>query len=260
MSGKKWVLLVAGSKGWDNYRHQANVCCAYQLIKKHGIPDEQIVVMIYDDIANNPKNPFQGNIASVVPQMPNIYPGVPKDYSSVDVNPVNFLATLQGDDTTMKKIIRSGTNDNIFVYMSGTGGQGTFDFPEQSLGAADLIGAINNMHTAKKFSKMVICMDSDFSKSMFKDLSPLKNVYAVTSCDDNTQSYLSDRDPTRDVYLSDQFSSAWLKFIHMNDFSSATLKNQFDFITKYVQKPQCPPCNFGDMKLSECPLSEFLLN
>ncbi|KAA0704519.1 Legumain [Triplophysa tibetana] len=54
MSGKKWVLLVAGSKGWKNYKHQANVCCHYQLIKRQGIPDEQIVTMMYDDIASDP--------------------------------------------------------------------------------------------------------------------------------------------------------------------------------------------------------------
>ena len=34
---------------------QADVCHAYQVIHSHGIPDEQIVVMMYDDIANNPQ-------------------------------------------------------------------------------------------------------------------------------------------------------------------------------------------------------------
>ena len=29
--GKIWALLVAGSAGWDNYRHQADVCHAYQV-------------------------------------------------------------------------------------------------------------------------------------------------------------------------------------------------------------------------------------
>ena len=29
--GKIWVLLVAGSENWYNYRHQADVCHAYQV-------------------------------------------------------------------------------------------------------------------------------------------------------------------------------------------------------------------------------------
>ena len=36
--GQIWALLAAGSSGWDNYRHQADVCHAYQVRerkKKH---------------------------------------------------------------------------------------------------------------------------------------------------------------------------------------------------------------------------------
>ena len=40
---KLWVLLVAGSSGYMNYRHQADVCHAYQIVvKKHGVPKEQV--------------------------------------------------------------------------------------------------------------------------------------------------------------------------------------------------------------------------
>lgn len=48
-----WALLVAGSNGWFNYRHQADVCHAYQILHNHGIPDSNIVVMMFDDIAEN---------------------------------------------------------------------------------------------------------------------------------------------------------------------------------------------------------------
>lgn len=48
-----WALLVAGSNGWFNYRHQADVCHAYQVLHNHGIPDSNIVVMMFDDIAQS---------------------------------------------------------------------------------------------------------------------------------------------------------------------------------------------------------------
>lgn len=48
-----WAVLVAGSKGWSNYRHQADVCHAYQILHKNGIPDSNIIVMMYDDLARN---------------------------------------------------------------------------------------------------------------------------------------------------------------------------------------------------------------
>lgn len=52
-SAAHWAVLVAGSNGWFNYRHQADVCHAYQILHNHGIPDTNIIVMMYDDIANN---------------------------------------------------------------------------------------------------------------------------------------------------------------------------------------------------------------
>ena len=32
---------------------KADICHAYQVLNAHGIPDERIVVMMYDDIAHN---------------------------------------------------------------------------------------------------------------------------------------------------------------------------------------------------------------
>ncbi|KAL1277368.1 hypothetical protein QQF64_024041 [Cirrhinus molitorella] len=101
-NGKQWVMLVAGSNTWDNYRHQANVCHAYQIVHQNGIPDDQIVVMMYDDIAYNKNNPYPGNIINK-PNGPNVYPGVPKDYTGEDVTPENFLAALKGDRCAVKK-------------------------------------------------------------------------------------------------------------------------------------------------------------
>ena len=37
--GNTWVVLVAGSTGWGNYRHQSSVCKAYQLAHQAGVPD-----------------------------------------------------------------------------------------------------------------------------------------------------------------------------------------------------------------------------
>mmetsp|Transcript_49051 Transcript_49051/g.115320 ORF Transcript_49051/g.115320 Transcript_49051/m.115320 type:complete len:82 (-) Transcript_49051:268-513(-) len=35
----KWAVIAAGSKGFWNYRHQADACHAYQLMLKSGIPE-----------------------------------------------------------------------------------------------------------------------------------------------------------------------------------------------------------------------------
>nr|XP_009305247.2 legumain-like [Danio rerio] len=254
MSGKTWVLLVAGSKDWDNYRHQANVCCAYQLMKKQGIPDEQIVVMMYDDIANNPNNPFPGSIRSVVDQT-NVYKSVPLDYTGNKVKSKNFLAVLRGDDSAGGKIIRSKKNDNILIYMSGVGSDANFKFPQDSLDAHQFTTTINTMSDNKKYSKMVIFMDSDNSQSVFKGLYTNIHVYGVASCDSANQNRSVQNDPDRGIYLSDQFSAAWLTFISTADLEKATFSKLFDYIKN---KDDSCPCEIGDKEIPKLLISNFL--
>jgi legumain len=73
----RWAVLVAGSSGYGNYRHQADVCHAYQLLRKGGVKEENIVVFMYDDIATNGLNPRPGVIINH-PQGDDVYAGVPK--------------------------------------------------------------------------------------------------------------------------------------------------------------------------------------
>ena len=56
---------------------QADVCHAYQVLKKGGMKDENIVVFMYDDIAHNRINPRQGVIINH-PSGTDVYNGVPK--------------------------------------------------------------------------------------------------------------------------------------------------------------------------------------
>jgi legumain len=65
-AGSIWALLVAGSNTWMNYRHQADICHAYQVLHAHGVPDDHIVVMMYNDIAHNEENPNPGEIMNHV--------------------------------------------------------------------------------------------------------------------------------------------------------------------------------------------------
>ncbi|KAK7169493.1 hypothetical protein R3I93_005454 [Phoxinus phoxinus] len=260
MSGKKWILLVAGSKGWEHYKHQANVCLHYQLIKRHGIPDDQIVVMMYDDIAHSKENKVsKGEIVSIIDGL-DVYSGVPKDYTGEDVTPENFLSALRGDTNTNKKFIESGPNDNIYVYMTGLGTEDGFQFPDKALSPKDLIGTIKNMHTENKFSKMVIYMDSDYSGLMFEGLTDV-NVFALTSCHKYIENTPADYDAQRKVYLSDLFSSTWLRHLNDVDFSKDTFTELVNTKqSKYLKDnpDEACPCRFGDKKITQCHLREFL--
>lgn len=61
-AGSHGAVLVAGSSGYWNYRHQADIAHAYQILIKNGLTPDDIVTFMYDDIANNEQNPFPGQL------------------------------------------------------------------------------------------------------------------------------------------------------------------------------------------------------
>lgn len=57
-----WAVLVSTSRFWFNYRHMANVLSMYRTVKRLGIPDSQIILMLSDDVACNSRNLFPGSV------------------------------------------------------------------------------------------------------------------------------------------------------------------------------------------------------
>lgn len=231
---KHWALIVAGSNTWYNYRHQADVCHAYQVIHSHGIPDEQIVVMMYDDIANNPQNPDKGIIINH-PKGSDVYKGVPKDYTGTDVTPQNFLNVLSGNQSALLgtgsgKVIASGPNDNVFVYFADHGAPGLIAFPTEELHANQLLKTLQDMYTAKRYNKLVFYLEACESGSMFDDLPADINIYATTASNDHESSYACYYDNHVGTYLGDVYSIKWLEDSDSEDLSKETLRKQFKIV------------------------------
>jgi legumain len=65
-AGRTWALLVAGSKGYENYRHQADICHAYQILRQRGVAEERIITMMYDDVAHSHLNPYKSKLFNEV--------------------------------------------------------------------------------------------------------------------------------------------------------------------------------------------------
>merc|ERR1719456_2162835 len=84
-----WAVIVAGSSGYGNYRHQADACHAYQIMRARGIPESNIILMAVDDIAHDDENPFPGKLFNKpTPQGTpgkDVYSGCKIDYKGSDV-------------------------------------------------------------------------------------------------------------------------------------------------------------------------------
>ncbi|KAL0969440.1 hypothetical protein UPYG_G00227400 [Umbra pygmaea] len=257
-NGKHWVVIVAGSNGWYNYRHQADACHAYQIVHKNGIPDEQIVVMMYDDLANNEQNPTPGELINR-PNGTDVYKGVPKDYTAEDVTPSNFLAVLKGDSGSIKggsgKVLKSGPNDHVFVYFTDHGGPGLLAFPSDDLNVEDLQSTIKYMHQNKKYKKMVFYIEACESGSMMTDLPADIDVYATTAANSQESSYACYYDEKRDTYLGDWYSVNWMEDSDVEDLTKETLLKQFKLVKQHTNTSHV--MQFGNKTLAHMKVMAF---
>eukprot|EP00252_Welwitschia_mirabilis_P005158 TRINITY_DN1560_c0_g1_i1.p1 TRINITY_DN1560_c0_g1~~TRINITY_DN1560_c0_g1_i1.p1 ORF type:complete len:492 (+),score=93.14 TRINITY_DN1560_c0_g1_i1:150-1625(+) len=238
-NGTKWAILIAGSSGYWNYRHQADVCHAYQIIKKGGLKEENIVVFMYDDIANSEENPRPGIIINH-PRGSDVYAGVPKDYTGENVTVNNLFAALLGDKSAIKggsgKVVNSGPNDHIFIYYSDHGGSGVLGMPNQPyLYANDFVSALKKKHAEGTYKEMVIYVEACESGSIFEGLLPTNmNIYVTTAAnavEDSWGTYCPGMDPAPppeyDTCLGDLYSVAWMEDSEKQNLKKETLAQQY---------------------------------
>lgn len=249
--GVNWAVLVAGSNGYDNYRHQADVCHAYQILHKNGIPDERIIVMMYDDIADSDDNPNRGKIINR-PFGPDVYHEVLKDYTKHSVTPGHFLDVLQGKKTyKTPKVLESGPNDNVFVYFADHGAPGLVAFPGiETLHAKKLNQTISKMYEDRKFKNMIIYMESCESGSMFSSILPNDmNIYVTTAANTNESSYACYFDDNLGVFLGDLYSVSWLEDADKGLIGNETLFSQFTRVKQLTNMSHVE--EYGNLTMSK---------
>ncbi|KAF9614464.1 hypothetical protein IFM89_018711 [Coptis chinensis] len=240
--GTKWAVLVAGSNGYGNYRHQADVCHAYQLLKKGGLKDKNIVVFMYDDIAKDENNPRPGVIINH-PQGQDVYAGVPKDYTGKHVTAKNFYAVLLGDKEGVQggsgKVVDSKPDDRIFVYYTDHGGPGVLGMPNLPyIYAGEFIEVLKKKHASVSYKEMVIYVEACESGSIFEGLMPKDlNIYVTTASNAEENSwgtYCPGMDPPPppeyETCLGDLYSVAWMEDSDTHNLKNETLKQQYETV------------------------------
>ncbi|NP_001401341.1 Vacuolar-processing enzyme beta-isozyme 1 [Zea mays] len=240
--GTRWAVLVAGSFGYGNYRHQADVCHAYQILQKGGVKKENIVVFMYDDIAHNILNPRPGVIINH-PKGANVYDGVPKDYTGDQVTTENFFAVLLGNRSATtggsKKVIDSKPNDHIFIYYSDHGGPGVLGMPNLPyLYAGDFIKVLKKKHASNSYSKMVIYVEACESGSIFEGLMPEDlNIYVTTASnpvENSWGTYCPGMEPSPPpeyiTCLGDLYSVSWMEDSETHNLKKETIKDQYEVV------------------------------
>lgn len=241
-SATHWAVLVAGSNGFWNYRHQADVCHAYTTLLTKGFHPENIIVFSYDDVANDPSNPFPGKLFNKPTYNKvgkDVYHYCKIDYKGDDVTPANFLNVLRGNATGVKgigtgRVLTSNRTDKVFLNFADHGAPGLIAFPNDYLYANDLLSALNYMHTKKMYAELVFYLEACESGSMFQTLPNNTKVFATTAASPDESSWGTYCDPDDVVNgthigscLGDLYSVNWMEDSDAKNVCSETLQDQF---------------------------------
>jgi len=212
--------------------------------------------MMYDDIANNPSNPHPGVVVNTLGG-PNVYVSIPKYYTGGSVTPQVFLNVLTGTpNQPAGPVLKSGPNDDVFIFLCDHGASQIFAFPSQYLYADQLMTALNAMYTKKMYNKIVFYLEACESGSMFSGLlSSTTNVYAMTASNPQESSYACCLDPSTSIWLNDCWSYAWI-----NDTEKVgtkqSLKKQFTDVAAIVSESHV--CQYGDFQWLTEQIGDFL--
>lgn len=268
VNADNWAVLVAGSSTFSNYRHQADVAHAYQLLKSTGVPAENIITMLYDDIANSPQNPFPGQIFNNptpdgTPGV-DVYAGLVTDYSGKDVSTDTFTKVLTGQPTGTGsgKVLKSTAEDTVFINFVDHGGVGIIEFPDKLFSSQELNSVLNAMNQQQLYKQLVFYMEACESGSMFDGiLGSDLNIYVATASNPKESSWGTFCPPEDSVNgkhlntcLGDLFSVSWLDNTE-NKGVSETLDGQYFYVKSLTNKSHVE--QYGDQTWTKEPLSTF---
>lgn len=212
-----WAVLVSTSRFWFNYRHMANTLSLYRTVKRLGIPDSQIILMLADDVACNPRNAFPGTVFNNMDQAIDLYgDNIEVDYRGYEVTVENFIRLLTDrwdENQPRSKRLLTDENSNIFVYMTGHGGNEFLKFQDaEEIGSYDLADAFEQMHSKKRYNEIFFMIDTCQANTMFERFySP--NILAVGSLRLDESSYSHHSDLNVGVAVIDRFTYYTLDFL-----------------------------------------------
>ncbi|TFK68327.1 hypothetical protein BDN72DRAFT_841901 [Pluteus cervinus] len=227
-----WAVLVCSSRYWFNYRHMANALGMYRTVKRLGIPDSNIILMLADDAACNTRNKYPGTVYAEPNQHLDLYgENIEVDYRGYEVTVENFIRVLTGrmeESVPRSKRLLSDERSNIFVYMTGHGGNEFLKFQDnEEISAHDIADAFEQMHQKKRYNEIFFMIDTCQANTMYtKFYSP--NVLATGSSVLGESSYSHEHDDDIGVAVIDAYTHFVLQFMEgINKTSHTTMQDLF---------------------------------
>jgi len=232
-------------------------------MKAKGVPEDQIILMAYDDIANSRSNPFPGKIFNKPdPSGPgvDVYNGCNIDYKGKSVTPAMFEQVLLG--TADGKKLQSDSESYVHISFFDHGAPGLIAFPNGELHKKDLQKTLQQMADQKMFKKLVFYMEACESGSMWQDVN-ITNVYALSASNPTESSWGTYCGSDAKVNgksigscLGDLFSVNWMEDTDAQDTTTESLQTQWETVHKLTSKSDV--MQWGDLSFTDDVVSNYV--
>mmetsp|Transcript_18372 Transcript_18372/g.27225 ORF Transcript_18372/g.27225 Transcript_18372/m.27225 type:complete len:329 (+) Transcript_18372:29-1015(+) len=251
------AVILSASRFWFNYRHVANALSIYSLVKKHGIPDKNIILLLADEIPGNPRNPFKNKIftggqSSLFDASTQI------DYRGEDVT-VDALRKAMLGTGGSQRVLHTDADSNVLIYWTGHGGDNFFKFQDvEEITATDIADILNEMEYRNVLFLADTCQAFTLGDSI-----TAPNVYMIGSSLRNENSYAHHSDPSIGLSVIERYTHRLTQMVgsakSLSSFSIQQMMiDPFDF--RREQAHVGVKQTAGTRPLNEVPLSDFFSN
>ncbi|GBF89707.1 GPI-anchor transamidase [Raphidocelis subcapitata] len=250
-----WAVLVCTSAYWYNYRHMANTLSIYRTVRRLGVPDSNIILMLADDVACNARNPHPAQARDAWGERSwgvaaervfneerhslDVYGrDVEVDYRGYEVTVENFMRVLTGrHDPAVPRAKRmlSDAGSNVLIYITGHGGNEFIKFQDQQeLMAGDVADAVAQMHQKGRYKELLLVVETCQASTLYSRIkSPGVLAMASSLKGESSYSYLTDYDVG--LSLVDRFTFATLDFFEKVDAHSAATLGELFSVYRFEQ-------------------------
>ena len=206
-----FAVVLATSTGMKNYRHQADALAMYQTLKKYGYTDDNIILIIEDDIADQ-----TGGIVKVLPEGDNVREGAVIDYHLSELTPGDFGNIMDGIVTeTTPTVVSGGKGTNVLLFWSGHGSRdGVLQWGSATVDSDTILSMIEKGQP--NYRKMLVVMETCYSGSIAETCEGLPGVLFLCAAMSGETSMADVFDDSMGTYLSNGFTRAFRDAITAN--------------------------------------------
>ena len=238
----QYAVLVQGSNGWNNYRHQADVLNVYQMLKKNGFDDGHIILVIDKALASDSRNPEPGIIRAEDGGQ-DLKAGSSLDYDNADLSPADISNILLGVKTGKTPVVLpKDAGQNVLLFWCGHGhnraanGADELAWRNEEAGqgmTADLLGqTISQMQQQGIYRKMLVLTEPCFSEAVITPLVGIPGVLAMSSAGRYEQSFADNWSSTLEVWRCDRFSRNIIT--HLSANPSTTYRDLYLYCAQHT--------------------------